>query len=106
MLGQNNKIKLTVSGLNKNIATPYLQKTYGEKIFDKFSENLYIPPKYTGKMTHTYIDEEREGYLKDYKGKIQYYHELSSVHLENADYTLSLNDAYVKYLLGVKLKEK
>ena len=57
-------------------------------------------------MTHTYIDEEREGYLKDYKGNIQYYHELSSVHLENADYTLSLNDAYVKYLLGVKLKEK
>lgn len=106
MLEQNNKIKLTVSGLNKNIATPYLQKTYGEKIFDKFSENLYIPPKYTGKMTHTYIDEEREGYLKDYKGNIQYYHELSSVHLENADYTLSLNDAYVKYLLGVKLKEK
>lgn len=106
MVEQNCQIKITVSGLNKKVATPFLKKMYGDKVFEHFKEGLYIPPEYTGKMTHTYIDEERQGYLKDYLGNIAPYHELSCVHLENTDYTCSLTEAYVKFLLNVKLKEK
>lgn len=96
---------ITVSGVNKIEAIPYLEKTYGDKIFEVFDESLYIPAEHTGKLTHTYIDEEHSGYLTDYQGNTAYYYEKSAVHLEPADYTLSLDDAYIKYILGVKDEE-
>ena len=106
MVQESEDIKLTVSGLNKNITIPYMKKKFKDKIFENFDEELYIPPKYTGKNTHTYIDEEFDGYIEDYQGKIGYYSELSGVHLEETDYSLSLSDVYVNFLLGIKLREK
>lgn len=106
MYEQNAELHLTVSGLNKKIAAPYLKKMYPNKVFDKFQEGLYIPAGYTGKMTHTYIDEEKEGYVYDYLGQTGYYHELSCVHLEPTDYTLSIAEQYADFLLGIRLKEK
>lgn len=102
MVEHNNEISITVSGVNKKYAVPYLIKTYGDKIFENFSEDLEIPPKYTGKNIHTYIDDIRVGVVKDYKGKYYEYEELSSVHLEETGYNLSLADAYAKYLLGIR----
>lgn len=96
-------ISLTVSGVNKTHAIPYLYENFGKDgTFERFKEDLYIPPEYTGKMTHTYIDDEHAGQVTDYTGKTGKYCELSSVHLENADYSLSLADAYVDYLLGIR----
>lgn len=103
---QNNELHLTVSGLNKKIAIPYLKQNYPNRVFEKFDDGLYIPAAYTGKMTHTYIDEEKEGFVYDYNGKKGYYNELSCVHLENTDYTLSIATQYADFLLGIKLKEK
>lgn len=93
-------ISITVSGLNKYKTVPYLQSKYGDKIFENFDDDLYIPPEYTGKMTHTYIDEELHGTIKDYQGHIAEYHEKSCIHLSNAEYSLSLSDMYIKYLLN------
>lgn len=100
------EISITVSGLNKHIAVPYLKEKYGNKIFEAFNDNLYIPPEFTGKMTHTYIDEEIEGYIEDYLGNKEYYHELSGTHLENCDYSLSISQKYINYILGIQEYEK
>lgn len=106
MYEKDGKINLTVSGVNKSKAVPYLIKTFGDKIFEKFDDELYIPKEYTGKMTHTYIDNEQIGIVTDYLGNKYNYHEYSSVHLENADYSLSLSKKYVDFLLGIKTYTK
>ena len=113
------EVSITVSGVNKHNAVPYLLKRYGEGVFEAFEEGLHIPSTndtgediFTaegvkidnpcGKNTHTYIDEEQRGILTDYLGNKCEYEELSSTHLEATDYTLSLSLAYVEYLLGIR----
>ena len=104
--GRKFDVNITVSGLNKNITVPYLLEKYGEEnVFDAFSENLHIPPKYTGKNTHTYIDYEVSGFMTDYLGNTGSYHELSGVHLIEADYSMSLSAAYSDYLIGLQTFE-
>lgn len=102
MVQKNGEINITVSGLNKKIAVPYLKQKFGDDIFKEFKQGLYIPPEYTGKNTHTYIDNERSGVLTDYLGNKCTYHELSAVHMECADYHLSLSKEYVDYLTEIK----
>ena len=99
----NGKESLTISGVNKKIAIPYLQNK-GD-IFSQFKEDMYIPKGYTGKKIHTYIDEERIGVVTDYLGNVEEYHEYSCVHLEESDYTLSLARDYVEFLLSIKMLE-
>lgn len=99
---EKNGISITVSGLNKYTTVPYLMDKYGDKIFEAFDDKLHIPPEYTGKNTHTYIDEEFAGEVVDYLGNKGTYHEYSATHLEAADYSLSLSDKFVKFLLGFK----
>lgn len=96
------KLSLTVSGLNKKTCIPYLMGKYGGGIFEAFNDDLYIPKGETGKNTHTYIDEERQGTLTDYLGHDAEYRELSCVHLEPTDYSLSLAREYVTYFLDIQ----
>lgn len=96
---------ITVSGVNKKMAVKYLEENYID-IFDAFDDELCIPAESTGKLTHTYIDDEQAGYVKDYMGNKGFYNELSSVHLESAEYSLSINQVYADYLLNVKQYEK
>ena len=93
---------ITVSGLNKFTVVPYLLKKSPTKIFKLFDEGLSIPPDYTGKLTHTYIDCLREGKIKDYRGVVADYHELSGTHLEKQDYTLSISTEYTSYIAGIR----
>lgn len=94
---------LTVSGLNKYTCVPYLIDKYGESgIFSAFNHELYIPPEYTGKNTHTYIDEIRTGNVIDYLGVPGKYEELSGVHLEKSDYSLKISREYLDYLLNIE----
>ena len=96
------KYSITVSGVNKNVAVPYLVSRYGKGIFDAFDNELEIPKEYTGKLTHTYIDEPIKGCLTDYTGITDKYEELSCVHLEQASYSMSISQKYVNYLFGIK----
>lgn len=100
LVEKDGKRLLTVAGLNKQIARDYLEERFGENIFDGFSDGLYIPPGKTGKQTHTYLDYEQSGILTDYLGNPAPYHELSSIHLSEADYSLGLGEDYRAYLLG------
>lgn len=94
--------ELTVSGLNKKVCLPWMLEKFGETgIFEAFSDSLYVPPEYTGKNTHTYIDDERTGIVTDYLGNTARYRELSGVHLGPADYSLSISQEYADYLMQV-----
>lgn len=108
---QEGNISLTVSGLNKHDAVPYLKRKYKttERIFEAFSDDLYIPAEYkekgkiksaTGKNTHRYINHRQTGTVIDYLGNAGQYDEMSSVHLSGAEYSLNLSDAYADWLLG------
>lgn len=95
-------ISLTVSGLNKRTAVPYLLDKYGKDgIFDHFSPTMEIPGDYTGKLTHTYIDEPRTGTLTDYLGIKAAYEELSGIHLEPTPYKGS-GSALYQFILKMK----
>lgn len=96
-------LSITVSGLNKHVTVPYLIKKYGKYgAFKAFNDGLYIPVNSTGKNTHTYVDNEISGYLTDYRGNIDRYNEKSYIHLEEQEYTLSINQNYLDYIDNVK----
>lgn len=97
------KIMMTVAGLSKQNGVKYMLKRYKKRgIFDAFREGLYIPPESTGKMTHTYIDKPRSGVVTDYLGQENSYHELSGIHLEPVDYSLSIGREFSDYIRGVQ----
>lgn len=96
------EISLTVSGLNKFKAIPYLLEKYGDDIFEAFDDGLYIEPEYTGKNTLTYIDDEQDGIVTDYLGVPAEFHTPSGIHMGPADYSLSLTNEYIKFIMGVK----
>ena len=117
------KLVLTVSGINKSSAIPYLldknKINYTidkdknvhvidldkiDLIFNEFDEGLIIPKGFTGKQIHTYIDFETKGTVRDYLGVNYDYHELSGVHMEDAEYNLSLSVEFLRYLLGVSTR--
>lgn len=100
---ENGENMITVAGLGKEAGIKYLQKKYGDSLYSHFKNDLYIPKGKTGKNIHTYIDEKREGSVKDYLGNDYNYVSESGTHLDEADFTLSLNVLYIQYLLlGLK----
>lgn len=115
---EDGKLDITVSGLNKKHAMPYLLETNDNNydlIFEKFGEGLFIPSTYTnkdgiltyptGKLTLTYIEEEMKGTLVDYLGVKGEFHELSAIHMEPQSYFMSLVGDYIKFLKGVQYVE-
>lgn len=105
-------IHITVSGLTKQIAVWSIVKNWYYDLngiehnspFNKFTNMMHIPKGECGKMTHTYIDVETSGDLIDYMGNKGHYHELSFVHLEDADHTLSMKQDYIDYLLSIEME--
>lgn len=93
-------IHTTICGLNKKIGAEYIKKH--DDYFNFFTNGMYVDCDNTGKMTHTYIDKEIKGKLIDYLGNESDYHEKSYIHLENADFSLSLSDMYIQYFTGIQ----
>ena len=113
MTEKDGKISITIAGVSKVAGVRYLKYKYGsnDDIFEGFTDNLYFPATYdncgiedsaTGKMCHTYIDDDIEGDIIDYMGNKYHYKEKGGVHLENTDYSLGVEDNFMKLLLGVK----
>jgi hypothetical protein len=111
-------MNMTVSGLNKKNAMPYLLEDNNNNhdlIFEKFGEGMFIPATYenkkgeltypTGKLTLTYIEDEIKGTLVDYQGVTGEFHELSAIHMEPQSYYMSLVGDYIKFLKGVQYVE-
>jgi len=99
--GKKYNISITVAGVNKNSAVPYLVEKF-KNPFTAFTENLVIPKEHTGKLTHTYIDEPQSGTLTDYLGNEFTFEEYSSIHLEPAEYSLSMTQDYLDYVFQIQ----
>lgn len=93
-------LSLTVSGLNKRKAIPFLKQTYGnnDEIFAHFTNDLTIPEHYSGRNVSTYIDIKTSGEIIDYNGISGEYHELSSLHLGESTYKMDYAHTYERYL--------
>lgn len=98
--GKSYNYSLTVSGVNKRAAVPYM--VANGDVFSQFEDGLIIPPQYCGKNLHTYIDYPTTGKVTDYLGTEEEYEELSSTHLSPTSYSLSLSKLYIDYLLNIK----
>lgn len=97
------KYSLTVSGLNKTKTMPYLTEKFKDKVMENFSDELYVPRGKTGKNIITYNDNEEAGVITDYRGITADYYELSGCHIEESDYSLSLERGYKEYIQKLKV---
>lgn len=104
-------VNITVAGLNKGATVPFLcdgwftdlqSRQEHNSPFDRFSDDLYVPAEYTGKSIHTYIDDPIRGTVTDYQGNTAAYYEKSCVHMEGAEYTLSLSQEYIDFILSIQ----
>lgn len=103
MVEEDGKINITVSGVNKRVAVPYLIDKYGDDIFEAFNSGLEIPAGKTGKLTHCYIDSFQSGTLTDYLGNEYKFREHPpGVFLEEAAYYFDIGMDYINYLKGVQ----
>lgn len=77
------KLSITVSGINKKVAVPWLLEMCSvEGAFDAFDFGLIVPEDATGKLTHYYIDRPYEGDITDYLGNDYHYFAPSGIYLE------------------------
>ena len=103
MILSNGELSITVSGVNKKVAVPYLIDKYGiDGSFNAFTEGLNIPGDYTGKLTHYYIDEPRSGIVTDYQGVEFDFSAPSGIYLEKASYDFDIAAEYIDYLDKVR----
>lgn len=94
------ELKITVAGLNKKKGAEYISKFPDP--FKVFSDDMTVPKGYSGRQTATYIDSPINGTVTDYLGNTSEYHELSCLHLEESEYTMSMSKEYIDYLLGIQ----
>lgn len=104
MVEKNKAVNITVSGVNKVKAVPYLETTFGSntEIFDRFEDGLLFTVEATGKLVHDYIDIEISGTVTDYTGRTGKFLEKSCVHFEPTTYEMGLGEAYRQHLLGLR----
>ena len=92
---QNEELHITIAGLSKKTGCEYIAQN-GQ--YDFFTDEMYIPKDNTGKMLHTYIDENISGDIIDYENTVNHYEETGAVHLEPIDFTMSLSSKFKDYL--------
>ena len=92
------ELKLTCSGVAKKDGVQFLLSEFGtpENAIKHFNNKLVF--KDTGKLIHTYIDDEKSGFVKDFNGVEYFYNEKSAVHLEPCEYTLGLAKEFITFL--------
>lgn len=97
------ELVLTVSGVNKKAALPYLIGKFGKYgAFMNFNEHLSIPPDNTGKLTHYYLSGTFKGEVEDYLGNVVKYESKDGIYLEKTGYSFSMEAAYLDYLKNLQ----
>ena len=91
------KYEITCAGVNKTYGRDYLLEH--DNPFEAFQDDLIIPAEKSGKLSHIYIDDEREGIITDYQGQEYEYYSPSGLFLEPAPYHLSISDRLWEYIL-------
>lgn len=102
---QDGKIKQTIAGLPKEAGIKFFSKFDDPfeifKAGDKF-DALVIPAEETQKNLLTYIDEDTSGMVVDYLGKEGSYSSLSSIHMEETGFSMSLSDEFLRVIENKK----
>ena len=130
---KDNFFNITISGLNKKKAVPYLiskvyqdidksllSKAYNDDkeaikqlkqmkldyipVFNLIKDGLYIPANYTGRLISSYKDEPYVICNADYQGKFSIQKEKSGVSLIPSDYNMSLTADFLNYIEGIRGK--
>ena len=91
-----NEIEITVAGVGKKEGSDFIS-TF-DNPFDSFTYDLTFKGENTGKLTHTYIDKEIQGYMKDYEGVLEYFISKTGIHLQPCDYFMSISPKFSEYL--------
>lgn len=101
---KDNEFGLVVSGLSPKLGAKYLSTIYGtpQEAIKHFEDGLFVPDEYTGKKTHTYIDDKIEGVVKDYKGNYYKYVENTSINLSPCEFDMSLSASFKDYIKSVR----
>ena len=124
------QLQITVSGIKKNYFYKWLKYTFGGKCFDEYDketndvnemyyyqiqteeekekifalfedEKLEIPEEFTGKMTHSYIDEKYTCNLTDYTGRVAEVTKERYIHLEKQPFKMSIEEEF-EFLITLK----
>lgn len=103
LLKERCKYHMTVAGVNGTCATEYLIKNYKDP-FDGFTRVMDVPPEYTGKMLHTFIDEPFTETVTDYLGNSGIVHEESCIHLEKIEFSMKMSKTYRNFLNGIRIE--
>lgn len=96
---EDGSLLVTVAGLSKKAGRKFLE-SFNDP-FDAFTNNMAVPKGKAGRQTATYIDYETSGSFYDYLGNAGDYHEMTSLHLEETGYDLSLASSYIDFILGI-----
>lgn len=107
MYQKDGKYNITVSGLNKRVAMPYIEakaKELGLTPFDLFDDELFVDGEHSGKLLHTYLQLNEKIKIKDYQGNVSEIKIHDGIHLEPSAFTLSIPYIYLEYIKGVKTK--
>lgn len=104
------KLHCTIAGVNPETAADYFNMRYNGNL-KYFAENLQFPKTYvnadgekvsgTGKLIHSYCDDELHDVLTDSDGRKCEIYERSFVHLDDAEYSLSIADDFINYLYSI-----
>lgn len=86
------KIETTIAGLPKKSLIKYCVQNH-LSLWDVFSNKMYIPPEYANKLAASYNDNEHSDIVN---GELMT--EKSSVCLVPIDFTLKIDDDYLKYI--------
>lgn len=78
---------------------------YERDPFDGFDWGMSFPAGVSGRTIHTYIDKETSGTLVDYLGNEAEYHEMSSLYVENSEYTMDKVEDFIRFVKMVQRKE-
>lgn len=108
----NGNFECTIAGLPKRKGTEWMinQSNIGhdgtkitsnniDKLFDLFNDNMTVPSKDSGKLTHTYIDEYDSFSITDYQGHVTHIDSGMGCFLEPASFTLSLSKKYLNFII-------
>ena len=98
---KDSKLEITIAGLPKDKGRDYLLKISNDdmiKVFSNFTNKMQVPKTDSGKLTAYYDDEEKECIIKDFQGHYTKVKSLSSVHLSQASFEMSMSEKYIKLI--------
>lgn len=92
------KLKCTVAGLNKKQGSKFIESQ--KDPFKFFNDFMTVDEEHSGRKILQYIDKPFDGVVRDYKGNLYEYHELSGINMEGSDYNLKLSPVFRELLNG------